>query len=166
MDKQELLNAGLSTHLASKPKNTLPSHQVSIMKQTLHTQQSQFKSQFSQMKSQMSANQIGSVMTDCLYTIDEEFEAEYKLTSVASSTQFNQAKLRSMLKQFGEYPEKYRFLTWKHLLQLPSNKEAFNSLLRKGVHPAFKVLHKRYPINSHRMYNKLVRTLSALGSWC
>lgn len=71
-----------------------------------------------------------------------------------------------MLGQFGEYPEKYRFLTWKHLLQLPSNKEAFTALLRKGVHPAFKTLHRRYPISSNRLYNKLVRTLSALGSWC
>lgn len=71
-----------------------------------------------------------------------------------------------MLKQFGEYPEKYRFLTWKHLLGLPSNKEAFSAILKKGIHPAFKALHKRYPINSHRLYNKLVRTLSALGSWC
>jgi hypothetical protein len=30
-----------------------------------------------------------------------------------------------MLKQFGEYPDKYRFLTWKHLLGLGLNKEAF-----------------------------------------
>jgi len=44
--------------------------------------------------------------------------------------------------------------------------EAFNGLLRKGIQPAFKGLHKRYPINSHRLYNKLVRTLSALGHWC
>jgi hypothetical protein len=52
-----------------------------------------------------------------LYTIDEEYEAEYKLTSSGGPTpQFNLTKLRSMLKQFGEYPEKYRFLTWKHLL--------------------------------------------------
>lgn len=165
IDKQELLNAGLSTHLASKPKNTLPSHQVSIMKQTLNSQ-SHFK------QSQMTAaNQIGSVISsyagDNLYTIDEEFEAEYKFSGAnAQAPQFNKQKLRSMLKQFGEYPEKYRFLTWKHILQLPSNKDAFASIIRKGVHPAFKVLHKRYPINSHRLYNKLVRTLSAFGSWC
>lgn len=71
-----------------------------------------------------------------------------------------------MLKEFGEYPEKYRFLTWKHLLGLPLNKDTFNSLLKKGVHPAFKTLHRRFPINSHRLYNKLVRMLSALGHWC
>jgi len=30
-----------------------------------------------------------------------------------------------MLNTFGEYPEKYRFLTWKYLLELPLNKENF-----------------------------------------
>jgi hypothetical protein len=34
-------------------------------------------------------------------------------------------KVRGMLKQFGEYPDKYRFLTWKHLLGLGLNKEGF-----------------------------------------
>jgi hypothetical protein len=34
------------------------------------------------------------------------------------------------------------------------------------VHPALKNLHKKYPINSYRLYNKLIRTLSALGYWC
>lgn len=52
------------------------------------------------------------------------------------------------------------------MLGLPLNKEAYEGLLRKGVHPAFKQLHRRYPINSHRLYNKLVRTLSAFGNWC
>ena len=42
----------------------------------------------------------------------------------------------------------------------------FLGLLRQGVHPAFKNLYKRYPISSHKQYNKLVRTLSALGNWC
>ena len=75
-------------------------------------------------------------------------------------------KLRQMLKQFGEFPEKYRTLTWKYLLDLPLNKEAFSNLLRRGVHPAFKELHKKYPISSYRLYNKLVRTMSAIGYWC
>jgi hypothetical protein len=38
--------------------------------------------------------------------------------------------------------------------------------MRRGVHPVFKNLHKKYPISSYRLYNKLVRTLSALGYWC
>ncbi len=57
-------------------------------------------------------------------------------------------------------------MTWKYLLELPQNKEAFENLVAQGVHPAYKNLHKKYPINSYRLYNKLVRTLSALGYWC
>ena len=33
------------------------------------------------------------------------------------------------------------------------------------MHPAFKDLHKRYPVASYRLYNKLVRIMSALGHW-
>ena len=71
-----------------------------------------------------------------------------------------------MLKQFGEFPEKYRVLTWRFLLDLPLNKDSFQVYTRKGVHPVFKHLYKKYPIGQHRLYNKLVRTLSCLGSWC
>jgi hypothetical protein len=79
--------------------------------------------------------------------------------------QFNMPKLRQMLKQFGEFPEKYRFLTWKYLLDLPLNKDSFSVLMKRGIHPVFKFLHKKYPIAEHRLYNKLVRTLSTLGNW-
>ena len=37
--------------------------------------------------------------------------------------------------------------------------------MNRGVHPAFKDLHKRFPVSSYRLYNKLVRILSALGYW-
>jgi len=38
-------------------------------------------------------------------------------------------------------------------------------LIDKVVHPAFKNLHKRFPVDSYRFYNKLVRILSAIGHW-
>ena len=75
---------------------------------------------------------IGSVMSQGvampneLYTIDENFEAEYKISGSSTvKAEFNMQKVKGMLKQFGEYPEKYRFLTWKHLLGLPLNRDAF-----------------------------------------
>ena len=74
-------------------------------------------------------------------------------------------KLRRLLKQYGSLPEKYRTLTWKFLLKLPSNKTAFQGLLSRGIHPAFKDLHKRLSVASYRQYNKLVRILSALAHW-
>jgi hypothetical protein len=39
-------------------------------------------------------------------------------------------------------------------------------LLKKGIHPAYKNLHKKYPVDSYRLYNKLVRIMSAIGYWC
>ena len=103
------------------------------------------------------------------HTIDPNFAPDYKesgkVASLAARAQFNIPKLKRMLKQYGEFPEKYRPLTWKYLLRLPLNREAFQGLLNRGVHPAFKTLHKRYPIDSARLYNKLVRIMSALGHW-
>jgi hypothetical protein len=40
----------------------------------------------------------------------------------------NLGKLRTMLDQFGEFPAKYRLLTWKTLLQLPMAQEAYETL--------------------------------------
>ena len=70
-----------------------------------------------------------------------------------------------MLAQYGQFPDKYRLLTWKYLLELPLNKEAFTSLLNRGVHANFKTLHRRLNVDSSRVYNKLVRMMSALAHW-
>lgn len=56
-------------------------------------------------------------------------------------------------------------MTWKYLLELPLNKEAFTALLNRGVHPNFKNLHKRLNVESSRVYNKLVRLFSAVSYW-
>lgn len=70
-----------------------------------------------------------------------------------------------MLQQFGQFPDKYRMLTWRYLLDLPLNKEAFQGLLSCGIHPSFKSLSKRIFVESTRLYNKLVRIMSALANW-
>ncbi|KAL6489427.1 hypothetical protein MHYP_G00031680 [Metynnis hypsauchen] len=74
-------------------------------------------------------------------------------------------RLRTLLKTFGEYPEKYRMFIWRSLLQLPENHAAFSSLTDKGVHSAYLCLHERYPIKSHRLQRGLQRVLSALAHW-
>jgi hypothetical protein len=53
------------------------------------------------------------------------------------------AKLKSVLKLHGEFPERHRTLIWRILLKLPENTEAFADLTRRGVHPAFRDLAKR-----------------------
>lgn len=57
-------------------------------------------------------------------------------------------------------------MIWRYLLSLPLNKNTFESLIKRDPHPAFTNLHKSFPLKSHRLYSKLVRTLSALAYWC
>ena len=63
------------------------------------------------------------------HSIDQNYAPEFKesdkTVSMSSMAQFNIPKLKRMLKQYGEFPEMYRPLTWKYLLKLPLNKEAF-----------------------------------------
>jgi hypothetical protein len=70
-----------------------------------------------------------------------------------------------MLDQFGEFPEKYRLLTWKHLLQLPLSQSSFQALVAKGTHPSF----QNMPSNlstSGKIKQKMQRLLSCLSYWC
>jgi hypothetical protein len=82
-----------------------------------------------------------------------------------SSLKLSYDKLEGMLRKFREYPAKYRKLIWRFILNLPLNKEAFQNILAKGVHPAFANLKEEYPIKPLSLYNKLLRMLSALAYW-
>ncbi|XP_068723216.1 TBC1 domain family member 31-like [Montipora capricornis] len=77
----------------------------------------------------------------------------------------NQARLKSILQGYGEYPAKYRMFIWRSLLKLPENHAAFSSLVDKGTHNAFAMLHEEYPIKSRKLLRVLQRTLSALAHW-
>ncbi|XP_062394922.1 TBC1 domain family member 31 [Sardina pilchardus] len=77
----------------------------------------------------------------------------------------NKKRLLALLKTFGEYPAKYRMFVWRSLLQLPENHAAFNSLVEKGLHPAFLTLQERYPIKSQKLQRGLQRLLSLLAHW-
>ncbi|NWV18453.1 TBC31 protein, partial [Origma solitaria] len=77
----------------------------------------------------------------------------------------NKKRLQALLKEFGEYPAKYRMFVWRSLLQLPENYSAFSSLLDRGIHSAFVNIQKQYPIKSRKLLRVLQRTLSALAHW-
>ncbi|NXL74616.1 TBC31 protein, partial [Leptocoma aspasia] len=78
----------------------------------------------------------------------------------------NKKRLRALLKGFGEYPAKYRWMfVWRSLLQLPENHLAFSSLIDRGIHSAFVNIQKEYPIKSRKLLRVLQRTLSALAHW-
>jgi hypothetical protein len=98
------------------------------------------------------------------HKIDPNFKPEFK-TVESMNIQFDKTRLQKMLGQFGQFPEKYRFITWKHLLELPSDKQAFESLISHGIHSNFQNLSKRFTVESSRIYNKTVRILSALTFW-
>ncbi|RKP18781.1 hypothetical protein ROZALSC1DRAFT_22894, partial [Rozella allomycis CSF55] len=78
---------------------------------------------------------------------------------------FIKKKLLNYLRNFGEFPEKYRILIWRFLLRLPENRQPFQSLCDKGLHPAFEKINRKYPIKSYQMIKTLERVLSCLGHW-
>ncbi|XP_062521814.1 TBC1 domain family member 31-like isoform X2 [Corticium candelabrum] len=77
----------------------------------------------------------------------------------------NTDRLKTILRGYGQYPEKYRLFIWRSLLQLPENHAAYASLADRGTHDAYIMLHKQYPIKSRKLLRVLQRSLSALAHW-
>uniref|UniRef100_UPI00398F2198 TBC1 domain family member 31 isoform X1 n=1 Tax=Pristiophorus japonicus TaxID=55135 RepID=UPI00398F2198 len=77
----------------------------------------------------------------------------------------NKKRLQALLKEFGEYPVKYRMFIWRSLLQLPENHAAFSSLTDKGTHAAYLGIHEKYPIKSQKLLRILQRVLSVMAHW-
>jgi WD40 repeat protein len=74
-------------------------------------------------------------------------------------------KLRNLLHAFGEFPAKYRLLTWRKMLRLPNNEVAYEALADKGIHPAIADLPDRFPISDRTLLARLQRVCSALAHW-
>lgn len=80
------------------------------------------------------------------------------------------ARLLSILKEFGEYPEKYRPIMWKTLLKLPENCETFAILLKKDLYPSVRVCMSNYDkrpssLDDQRTLNNLKHIMSCLFHW-
>ncbi|KDO19862.1 hypothetical protein SPRG_14892 [Saprolegnia parasitica CBS 223.65] len=75
-------------------------------------------------------------------------------------------RLAHLLRSYEMYPERYRMLAWRFLLELPENTDAFSLLLQKGVHPSCLHLARQYPIQNQRLFRRLQRVLSAVAHWC
>lgn len=76
-------------------------------------------------------------------------------------------RLLPILKEFGEYPEKYRKLIWMTIMELPNNKKAYIDLSNKTPHEAMFELLK----NDHNLLEKCKSSLlgtivSCLLHWC
>ncbi|XP_047032172.1 TBC1 domain family member 31 [Helicoverpa zea] len=76
------------------------------------------------------------------------------------------ARLRRILMQYGEYPDKFRSIIWRSLLDTPRNKAAYAALIDKGIHPAYKDIEKQFTIHSAVTLKNLKRLLSCLAHWC
>ena len=87
-----------------------------------------------------------------------------KMDFKTAALQFD--KLENILKRFQEYPNKYRVLIWRYLLSLPLNRDDFETFIKQDPHYAYTDLYERFEVKSSRLYNKLVRILSALSHWC
>lgn len=75
-------------------------------------------------------------------------------------------KLRAILKEFGQYPDSYRLTIWKHLLQLPDNKDQYNSIINRFAYPAFENLENEYPLENKAILKNLKRALNNVVTWC
>ncbi|KAH8283581.1 hypothetical protein KR018_008109 [Drosophila ironensis] len=75
-------------------------------------------------------------------------------------------RLRAMLKEFGCFPEKYRFLIWSSLLELPSNGSQFQELIKLGVSPVVQNQTRKLKISNESQRRNVIKVWACLGQWC
>eukprot|EP00127_Corallochytrium_limacisporum_P001206 Clim_evm41s44 gene=Clim_evmTU41s44 len=96
---------------------------------------------------------------------DQQQQRIEPLTLDEDSKIFNRQKLIGILRKYGEYPEKYRLLIWRFLLQIPENRNEYRHLTALGTHDAYKTLQSKYPIKSPKLLAHMETLLSALAHW-
>lgn len=75
-------------------------------------------------------------------------------------------RLEAMLAEFGCYPEKYRFIIWSTLLELPSNAAQFQALLKRGQPLVIKQRARNIKVKSDAQRRAVVKVWSCLAHWC
>ncbi|XP_011869580.1 PREDICTED: TBC1 domain family member 31 isoform X2 [Vollenhovia emeryi] len=91
------------------------------------------------------------------------------LECVRQSTkrELNVKRLMPILKEFGEYPEKYRTLIWSTILKLPANRTAYVSLASKVTRGRFALDTLRsLPLADKGKASLLAMTIDCLLQWC
>ncbi|XP_072944505.1 TBC1 domain family member 31 [Epargyreus clarus] len=107
----------------------------------------------------------------CTSTYNEHTPCPTKSPTIAEVEQkmrvcMESARLRRILMQYGEYPDKFRSIIWRSLLATPRNKPAYSSLVEKGIHSAYENIEKQFTIHSSITLKSLKRLLSCLAHWC
>ncbi|XP_071578389.1 TBC1 domain family member 31 isoform X2 [Temnothorax nylanderi] len=81
--------------------------------------------------------------------------------------ELNMKRLMPILKEFGEYPEKYRTIIWSTILKLPANKSAYVALASKVTRGRFALnTLKSLPLADKSKASLLAMTLDCLLQWC
>ncbi|KAG5325635.1 TBC31 protein, partial [Pseudoatta argentina] len=81
--------------------------------------------------------------------------------------ELNTKRLMPILKEFGEYPEKYRTLIWSTILKLPANKNAYIALTSKVTRERFALNTLRsLPLADKSKASLLATTIDCLLQWC
>ncbi|XP_011503379.1 PREDICTED: TBC1 domain family member 31 [Ceratosolen solmsi marchali] len=99
-------------------------------------------------------------------SVSHQTEDNLKYVHHAIKEELKLQRLMPILKEFGEYPEKHRRLIWTTIMELPSNKKAYNNFSNKAPHEAiFDIL--KIDISTDKTRNTPVSiTLSCLLHWC
>lgn len=81
-------------------------------------------------------------------------------------SQINHCGLKKILQVKFEYPEKFRPLIWRFLLQLPSNTDNFAGLYSRGTHPDLASFFQNFKKKiSQNEFSRTERVASALCYW-
>ncbi|XP_012234043.1 TBC1 domain family member 31 [Linepithema humile] len=91
------------------------------------------------------------------------------LTCVRQSMEkeLDMKRLMPILREFGEYPEKYRMLIWSTVLKLPVNKNAYTALMNKVTHgESILDILKKHPLMDRNKASLLAMTMNCLLQWC
>lgn len=109
----------------------------------------------------MSSSTAGPAASTSIFDISTGTQFE------KGSSKMSKAKLMYFLDKNERYPDAYRPLIWRYLLQLPENAAAFAELVKRGTHPAYssKTLARKYPLESSRLFSKLQGMCSHLAHW-
>ena len=74
-------------------------------------------------------------------------------------------RLLPILREFGEFPEKYRLMMWKTLLKLPENSDTFALLLKKDSISSVSNYDDRFSLIDHKTMNNLKQIVSCIVHW-
>ncbi|XP_032590205.1 TBC1 domain family member 31 isoform X2 [Drosophila grimshawi] len=75
-------------------------------------------------------------------------------------------RLRAILGEYGCYPEKYRFIIWSSLLELPSNGAQYQALLKLGQPAIVRQKARALKIKSDAQRRAVIKVWSCLAHWC